>query len=62
MLPSVLGHHGEPADPTLLEWIGDRLRDLISFGPVTVALALGIVILAIPAALLAWYFLQRRRV
>ncbi|MBI4219779.1 MAG: hypothetical protein HY682_06515 [Chloroflexi bacterium] len=61
MIPlSVPAHHGEPADPTLLEWIGDRLRDLISLGPLAAAVLFGVVILAIPAVLLAWYLLQRR--
>jgi len=58
---SALGHHGEPADPALLEWIGHRLDELISFGPLTVVIVLGLVIVGMPAALVAWYWLVRRR-
>ena len=58
---SVLGHHGEPADPTLLEWIGHRIDELVSFGPLTIVVALGIVIVGMPVALFAWYVIAGKR-
>ena len=61
MLLSVLGHHGEPVDPTLLEWIGHRIDELVSAGPLTIVVVLGVLIAGIPAALVAWYLLARRR-
>lgn len=61
ILLSVLGHHGEPADPTLLEWIGHRIDELVGFGPLTMAIALGLVIVGLPVALLAWYLIVRNR-
>lgn len=62
MIPlSVLGHHGEPADPTLLEWIGHRIDELVGVGPLALATIFGLAIVAIPAALVAWYLLARRK-
>lgn len=58
---SVLGHHGEPADPTLLEWIGHRIDELVGLGPVALAVLLGVVIIGMPVGLIAWYLLTRRR-
>lgn len=57
---SVPMHHGEPADPTLLEWIGSRISELVSFGPLTIVLGIGAVIIALPLGLLAWYWLATR--
>lgn len=57
---SVLSHHGEPADPTLLEWIGHRIDELLSFGPLTIAVALGVIIIAMPLVLVGWYLIARR--
>ena len=62
MIPlSVLRHHGEPADPTLLEWIGHRIDELVGVGPLALVIILGVAIVAMPAGLLAWYLLARRR-
>lgn len=58
---SVLAHHGEPADPTLLEWIGHRIDELVTAGPLAIVLALGVVIVGMPAALVVWYLLVRGR-
>jgi hypothetical protein len=62
MIPmSALGHHGEPADPTLLEWIGHRIDELVGIGPVALAAILGLTIVAIPTALVVWYLLATRK-
>jgi len=58
---SVPMHHGEPADPTLLEWIRVRIEELVSFGPLTIVLLIGAVIVALPVGLLIWYWLSKRR-
>jgi len=60
-LLSVSFHHGEVADPTLLEWIKTRLDDLLNLGPWAVVIILGIVIAAIPVGVVAFYLLQQRR-
>ena len=66
MLPaflwSVLTHHEGSADPTLLAWIKLRLDQLVDVGPWTVVSVLGLVLVAMPFALLAFYLAQRRRI
>jgi hypothetical protein len=59
--PSVPGHHGEPADPVLLEWIEHRIGELVSLGPLAFVVLLGVVIVALPAALVGLYLVVRRR-
>ena len=61
MLLSLLAHHSEAADPDLLEWIKDRLDAIFGLGPMVIVIVLGLVMLAIPAAILVVYFTQRRR-
>ena len=58
----VLGHHGEPADPTLLVWIKHRLDQLLDLGPWTVVVLLGLVLVAIPVVMMAVYWSQRSRI
>ena len=57
---TVNAHHGE-ADPTLLAWIKDLLDQLIGLGPWTVVMLIGLLILAMPAGLSAFYLIQQRR-
>ena len=59
---SALTHHEGPADPTLLAWIKLRLDQLVDVGPWTVVGVLGLLLLAMPVALVAFYFTQRRRI
>jgi hypothetical protein len=62
MIPmSALGHHGEPADPTLLEWIGHRIDELVPIGSLTIVIVLGVVIVVIPVGLFVWYLVAARR-
>ena len=60
MLLSVVSHHGE-ADPALLEWIKSVLDRLIGLGPWAVVILLGLLILAIPLGVIAFYLAQQRR-
>ena len=60
LLP-VLLHHSEPADPTLLAWIRDRIDAILGLGPATIVLILGALIVAFPVSLGAWVVIQRRR-
>ena len=60
MLLSVLAHHGEPGDPQLLEWIMHQLNTMLGVGPAAMAMGLGILIVAIPAAIVAFFLLKAR--
>ena len=58
---AVLLHHSEPADPTLLRWIRDRIDAILGLGPAAIVLILGALIVAFPVALGVWVLIQRRR-
>ena len=64
MLPvwlwSVAAHHGEAADPDLLEWIKDRLDHIFNLGPWTVVAILSLVIVLIPMSIIVVYLIQQR--
>ena len=57
----VLLHHSEPADPTLLAWIRDRIDAILGLGPAAIVLTLGALIVAFPVALGVRVVLQRHR-
>ena len=57
---SLMAHHPGPADPRLLEWIKHRLDQIFGFGPWTVVVIFGLVLVAIPLVLVAFYLTQRR--
>ena len=63
MLPmlTILLHHSEPADPTLLAWIRERIDAILGLGPAAIVLILGALIVAFPVALGAWVVVQRRQ-
>jgi len=58
---SLFQHHGETADPALLEWIKGTLDHLLNLGPWTVVLLLGALIALIPVGLVGFYLWQQRR-
>ncbi len=58
---SIPAHHSEPADPELLEWIIHQVDALLGVGPIAMVVALGLVIVAIPVAVMAVFLLQRLR-
>ena len=57
---TVSTHHGE-ADPTLLAWIKNRLDHLFGLEPWTVVVLIGLLILAMPVGLSAFYLIQQWR-
>ena len=65
MLPkwlwSVAAHHGETADPDLLEWIKDRLDNIFNLGPWTAVAVLALIIVLIPLSIIVIYLIQQRR-
>lgn len=60
LLPILL-HHSEPADPTLLQWIRERIDAVLGLGPASIVLILGALIVAFPMVLGAIVVIQRRR-
>ena len=60
LLPILL-HHSEPADPTLLHWIRERIDAVLGMGPASIVLILGALIVAFPVLLGAVVVIQRRR-
>ncbi|MBM3943690.1 MAG: hypothetical protein FJ316_12425 [SAR202 cluster bacterium] len=60
MLYAILAHQGD-ADPTLLGWIKDQLDHLLGLGPWAAVILLGLLTLAMPAAIVALYLVQQRR-
>lgn len=62
MFPLVVPlHHEAPGDPTLMEWIKDRMDQVLGLGPEAMVVIFGLMVFAIPVAILAAYALQRRR-
>ena len=59
---TILLHHSEPADPTLLAWIRERIDAILGLGPAAIVLILGALIVAFPVALGVWVVIQRRRI
>ena len=53
-------HHEAPGDPTLLRWVQDRLDHLIGLEAGAMVVVIGLILLAIPAGILAAYVWQRR--
>ena len=61
MLLSILAHHSEPGDPVLMAWIKHQLDAVVGLEPWAIVIALGLVIVAIPVAIMALYKIQRAR-
>ena len=58
---SAFQHHGETADPALLEWIKLTLDHLLRLGPWTVVIFLGVFIALLPLGLVGFYLWQQRK-
>ena len=59
---SVSAHHGEAADPELLEWFKDLFDSVLTIGPWTVIAFIGMALIAFPIGLVVFYLVQNRRV
>jgi hypothetical protein len=60
-LLSLAGHHSEPADPDLLDWIKNQLDHLLNLGAWTIVGVLALLIVAIPLSVMVLYAVQQRR-
>jgi hypothetical protein len=54
-------HHEAAGDPALMEWIKDRMDAVFGLDPAAMVAICGLMVLAIPVAILVAYTLQRRR-
>lgn len=61
VLLSVLAHHGEPADPVLIEWIKHRIDSIIGLGAGGMVIILTILICLIPITLVGILLIQKIR-
>ena len=61
ILLGILAHHGEPGDPTLFQWIQDRIDTIFGGGPVLIVTVLGILVVAVPVVIMLLYLVQRAR-
>lgn len=61
LLLSVLGHHSEPGDPVLIDWMIHLFQSVINLGPLAIVIVLGVVIVAIPIAIMAAFLTQRAK-
>ena len=61
ILLSVLGHHSEPGDPVLFDWLFHLFSSIVNLGPLAVVIVLGVIIIAIPIGILAVFLTQRAK-
>lgn len=61
LLLSVLGHHSEPGDPILIDWMLHLFHSVVSLGPLAIVIVLGVVIVAIPVVIMAAFITQRAK-
>ena len=61
ILLSVLGHHSEPGDPVLFDWLLHLFSNIVNLGPLAVVIVLGVIIIAIPIGIMAVFLTQRAK-
>ena len=61
VLDSIRPHQGEPGDADLLEWVKHVIDSVVGVGPAVIVVGLGLVILAIPVAIMVIFWAQRAR-
>lgn len=59
--PIALAHHSEPSDPALLDWIRHTIDSITGLGPFAFVVLLGCAVLAIPAAILIAFMMNRAK-
>jgi hypothetical protein len=60
-LLSILGHHSEPGDPVLIDWMLHLFQSVVALGPLAIVIVLGTVIVAIPVVIMAAFLTQRAK-
>ena len=60
-LLSLAAHHDDIVDPDFLAWLKARLDHLITLDPWLLVIILTLVVLAIPASIVAFYLYQQWR-
>ncbi len=58
---SIVAHHSEPVDPTLVEWIRHKIDDVLGLDASVMVLLFGSLIVLFPVILLTLVWFQRRR-
>ena len=58
---SIAAHHGEAADPDLMDWIMHRIDTLVGLDAGLIVVILVVVIVLIPVGVLGLYALHRRK-
>ena len=61
-LMSLSVHHDEIVNPDFLTWLRTQLDHLVTLDPWVLVIALGALVLAIPAAIIGFYLYQQWRV
>ena len=61
LLLSVLGHHSEPGDPVLIDWMLHLFYSVVNLGPLAIVIVLGVIIVSIPIAIMAAFLSQRAK-
>jgi hypothetical protein len=57
----ILLHQGDAADPELIHWLKERMDEIFGVGPWGMVGATAAIVVAIPVAILLFYFYQQRR-
>lgn len=55
-----LGHHSEPIDPDLWEWLSDKMNHVLGIDSGAMVLLLGAVIVLFPVAVMVLVWRRRR--
>ncbi len=53
-------HHEAPGDPTLFEWIKERIDHFVDLDPIGLVVLFGFFVLIIPVLIMLTYVIQRR--
>ena len=61
LLLNILGHHSEPGDPVLIDWMLHLFYSVVNLGPLAIVIIIGVVIVAIPILIMAAFLSQRAK-
>ena len=56
-----MAHHGDSAYPELMEWIKDRLDQILGLGPWAIVTLAALITVALPIGLVLLYLAQKRQ-